>query len=154
MTDLQERMTVFQLERYKFILQQLHATNENVHRYLAIFQTIATTILGGVLAVFFGYKRWGIDAETARTVITVGMWLVTAVAAFAILQVIVGILSWLDYRREECDLLDELVKPGVRARPLWKNFYRWYETYVVVFILTLIILTWVLANVAFLPRVK
>lgn len=49
----------FALERYRYILQQIHATNENAHRFLAIYQTLATTLVGAALALFVGYRKWG-----------------------------------------------------------------------------------------------
>lgn len=49
----------FALERYRYILQQIHAVNENAHRFLAIYQTLATTLVGATLALFVGYRNWG-----------------------------------------------------------------------------------------------
>ena len=34
----------FALERYKYILQQIHTVNENVYRFLAIYQTLAVAL--------------------------------------------------------------------------------------------------------------
>ena len=55
------------------------------------------------------------------------------IAAFAVLLIIVGVLNWLDYRREECELTDAAVRPGFRKPPQPRNFFRWYETYIVLF---------------------
>src|SRR2546421_9327818 len=87
--------TDFHLERYKYILQQLNAANENVYRFLAIYQTLATTIAGAALALFVGYRKRGIDPGTARAGVVGLMCLVTLVAAFTILLILVGILTWL-----------------------------------------------------------
>jgi hypothetical protein len=144
----------FKLERYRYILQQLHAVNENVYRFVAIYQTIATALVGAGLALFVGYRDWGLSAGTARSGIVALLWLVTVVAAFTVLLVVIGVLNWIDYRREECELTDEVIRPGFRSPPRPRNFYRWYETYIVLFILLSIIVMWSYALSVLLPAVK
>src|ERR1700737_836434 len=56
----------FALERYKYILLQIHTVNDNLYRFLAIYQGLATTLIGGALALFVGYRTWGIASSTAR----------------------------------------------------------------------------------------
>jgi hypothetical protein len=116
------------LERYKFILQQQHTLNENVYKFLALYQTLATTLVGAGLALFVGYEKWGIVAKTARAGVTALLWLLTFVAAFTALLVLIGILNWLDYRREECELANQAMYPGFRRPPQVRNMFRWYET--------------------------
>lgn len=132
----------FALERYKYILQQIHTVNENVYRFLAIYQTLATALVGGALALFVGYRKWGIRASVARSGVIGLMWLTTVIAAFAVMLIIIGMLSWLDYRREECELTDVAVRPGFRKPPQPRNFLRWYETYIVIFIAGSIAFVW------------
>jgi hypothetical protein len=55
-------------------------------------------------------------------------------SALAFLLVFSGIASWIDYRREECDLLDEAVREGFRQRPSLRNAWRWPEIYVLIFV--------------------
>lgn len=132
----------FALERYRYILQQIHTVNENVYRFLAIYQTLATAVVGGALALFVGYRRWGIRASVARSGVIGLMWLTTVIAVFAVMLIIIGLLSWLDYRREECELTDVAVRPGFRKPPRPRNFLRWYETYIVIFISGSIAFLW------------
>ncbi len=40
--------------------------NENAHRFLAIYQTLATTLVAAALALFVGYRKWELAADTAR----------------------------------------------------------------------------------------
>ena len=56
----------FEVERYKYILQQLHTVNENVYRFLAIYQTIATVLVGAALTLFVRYEDWHIRPDIAR----------------------------------------------------------------------------------------
>jgi hypothetical protein len=143
----------FKLERYRYILQQLHATNENVHRYLALYQTLATAIAGGALLVFASRTTWNLSAETTRASIIGLLTLLTLVGLFSALLVVVGVFTWIDYRREECELTDEAVEPGFRKPPNTRNFLRWHETYIVAFIVASLILLWVLALTLLLPAI-
>jgi hypothetical protein len=145
--------TDFHLERYRYILQQLHATNENVYRFLAIYQSLATAIAGAALALFVGYRKWGIEPGTARAGVVGLMCLVTLVAVFTILLVVIGVLTWLDYRTEECELTDEAVAPGFRSPPNRRNLVRWHETYIVAFVVVSLIAMWVLATAFLLPAI-
>ncbi|HEX5494201.1 MAG TPA: hypothetical protein VFX70_06475 [Mycobacteriales bacterium] len=108
--------------------------NENVYKFLAIYQAIATTTIGAALALFVWYKRWHIPTAIARRGILGLMWLETIAACFTALLIFIGILAWLDYRREECELTDEAVYTGFRKAPRVRNFFRWYETYIIFFI--------------------
>jgi uncharacterized membrane protein len=149
-----EDTPVIVAERYKYILQQIHTVNENVYRFLAIFQTLVTAIVTAALALFVSYSKWGISPSTARTGVTGLLILATVIAAFTVLLVVVGVLSWLDYRREECELTARYFEPGFRSPPRLRNFYRWYETYVIVFIVASIITIWVLGEVLLIPKIK
>jgi hypothetical protein len=139
------------LERYKYILQQIHTVNENLYRFLAIYQTLATALVGAALALFVGYRAWHIPAGTARTGVVGLLTLTTVIAAFTVILVVVGVLTWLDYRNEECDLTDKTVFVGFRSRPRTRNVYRWYETYVIAFIAVSIAAMWILAGLLLLP---
>jgi uncharacterized membrane protein len=144
----------FALERYRYILQQIHAVNENAYRFLAIYQTLATTLVGAALALFVGYRKWEVAAATARGGVIGLLALTTVVAAFTITLIVVGAFSWLDYRNEECDITDEMVGPGFRKRPRPGNLLRWYETYVLLFITVSVIVMWLIAGLYVLPAMR
>lgn len=141
----------FGLERYKFILQQMQALDENVHRFLTIYQTLTSTLVGGGLALFVGYRKWGIRTGTARSGVIGMMWLVTIIAAFTVLLIIAGILNWLDYRREECDLTDTVVRRGFRKAPEPRNFFRWHETHIILFVIGSVVFLWIFVLIYILP---
>ncbi|MFJ8928032.1 MULTISPECIES: hypothetical protein [unclassified Streptomyces] len=144
----------FALERYRYILQQIHAANENVYRFLAIYQTLATALVGAAIALFVGYRKWDVAPSTARSGVISLLVLTTVVAFFTCMLIVVGALAWLDYRNEECDITDEFVGHGFRARPRSGNLLRWYETYVLLFILASVTTMWVLAGFYLLPAVR
>jgi hypothetical protein len=142
------------VERYKYILQQIHTLNENIYRFFGIFQTLVTAIVTALLVLFVGYSKWGIAPDTARTGVRGLLVLASVTAGFTILLIVVGVLSWLDYRREECELTAEYFQPGFRSSPKLRNFYRWYETYVVIFIIAAIALLWVLSEKLIIPQMS
>jgi len=39
-------------ERYKYVLTEIHGLNDNVHKYLNLFQTPSTAVTGSGFAVF------------------------------------------------------------------------------------------------------
>ena len=143
--------TEFALERYKFILEQIHTVNENLYRFLAIYQTLATTLAGGALTIFVGYRHWDISAATARGGVVGLLALVTVIAGFTTVLIAVGVIAWLDYRQEECDLTDEMIRPGFRSRPSTANIFRWYELYVLIYIWASVLAMWLLAELLVLP---
>ena len=144
----------FALERYRYILQQIHAVNENAHRFLALYQTLATALVSAALVLFVGFRKWGLEPATARGGVIGLLVLVTLVAIFTSMLIAVGTLTWLDYRNEECDITDEVIGPGFRKRPQPGNFLRWYETYVLLFILVSVITMWVIAALFLLPAMR
>jgi hypothetical protein len=144
----------FTLERYKYILKEVHFLNENVHKYLTLFQTLATAVVGAGAAVFMSWRSLSIDAGMARMTIQALLGLFLILAAFVILSVLAGVFSWLDYRREEVALLDELVRPGFRSLPRARNFVRWYETYVLLFMLVIAVVSWWFVEHAVIPQIK
>jgi hypothetical protein len=144
----------FALERYRYILQQIHAVNENAYRFLALYQTLATALVSAALALFVGYRKWDLAPATARGGVIGVLALVTVVAAFTGTLIVVGAMNWLDYRNEECDITDEIVGPGFRKRPRPGNFLRWYETYVLLFIVVSVITMWLIAAFFLLPAMR
>lgn len=148
-----DRELAFEVERYKYLLQQLHTVNENVYRFLAIYQTLATVLVGAALALFVRYEDWHIDPGIAQLGIVALLSTVTVIAGFTILLIVVGVMNWLDYRREECELTDAAVRPGFRQPPRPRNLWRWYETYIVLFIVASIGVMWLGAGLLLLPAI-
>lgn len=144
----------FAQERYKYILQQIHTLNENVYKFLAIYQTLTAVVVGGGLTLFVSYRKWGIAPPLVRSGLIGLMWLETGIAAFTVLLIYIGILSWLDYRHEECDLTDRMVGSEFRERPKVGNFFRWYETYIMLFIVAATCFMWIYTLKLLLPGIK
>ncbi|WP_127501401.1 DUF2157 domain-containing protein [Actinoplanes solisilvae] len=148
-----DRAQAFEVERYKYLLQQLHTVNENVYRFLAIYQTLATVLVGAALLLFVRYEEWRIEPRVAQIGIVAVLLLVTVIAAFTVLLIVIGVFAWLDYRREECELTEVAIRPGYRRPPDPRNFWRWYETYIVLFILGSVGFMWLGASFVLLPAI-
>lgn len=144
----------FKLERYKFILQQLHALNENVYKYLTLFQTLATAIMGAGVGLFLSWRSLKITPDMAQTGLRGLLWLLTILAVFVVSSIVAGVLNWIDYRHEEVDLLDKEVSPEYRKRPNIWNFWRWYETFIVLFIIIMVIFIHMFVKYQLLPLIQ
>lgn len=144
----------FKLERYKYILQQLHSLNENTHKYLTLFQSLTTAVIGGAALIFVSWKQLQIDAGTARVGVIAMLWLLVILAVFVVFSILSNVLSWYDYRKEEVKILDEEVESGFREPPRWKNFYRWNETYLMIFIIFVIVAIFAFVYSRVLPLIQ
>lgn len=149
-----DRAQAFEVERYKYLLQQVHTVNENVYRFLAIYQTLATVLVGAALALFVRWDEWKIDPYVAQLGVVSIIVVVTVIAAFTVGLIVVGVLTWLDYREEECELTEEAVRPGYRRPPELRNFWRWYETYIVLFIGGSVAIMWLGTGFVLLPAMS
>lgn len=144
----------FKLERYKYILQQIHSLNENTYKYLTFFQKLAALILSGILALFLNWKEFGIDPETTQMGVYGLLFLLVLFGAFVILYMLIGVVSWFDYRTEEVEFLDEVIESGYRSKPTAKNWWRWRETWLMASILVFVaIVTFAILKFA-IPLIK
>lgn len=143
----------FELERYKYILQQLTTLNENIHKYLSLFQVLASAIVGGGISVLVGWQSLNISAEAARMGIRSLLALLILLGIFVIMSIIAGVFSWIDYRKEEVALLNERVKPGFRSPPKLSNFWRWHETYLLLFMAIILVGAYMLVEYRVIPLI-
>jgi len=144
----------FKLERYKYILQQLNLLNENAHKYLALYQALATAIVGGCIALFVSWRGMQLNAEAAKIGIRAFLWLFIILTVFIIFSIIVSVFSWFDYRKEEVWLLDKEVGIGFRKLPRKSNFWRWSETYLTSFLITVAAVTYLFIEYKVIPLIK
>lgn len=144
----------FYLERYKYILQEIHALNENLHKYLSLFQTLATALATAGVAVFVSREQLDITPDIARAAIQGLLGLLVILAAFVIFSIIAGIFSWFDYRSEEVELLNKIFGAGFRKLPKKRNFWRWQETHAILFILIVVFSIVVFVQSRIIPLLK
>ncbi len=144
----------FKLERYKFILQQLDSLNQNHHKYLTLFQTLATAVVAGGVALFVGWRDLQIDAASARLGIRGLFGLLMILTAFLCFSIVAGIFSWIDYRREEVSLLDQEVGLGFRESPKLKNLWRWSEIHLLAFLCLLVLIIYIFLEYKVIPLIQ
>jgi len=144
----------FYLERYKYILQQIHSLNENVHKYLTLFQTLATAVTTAGVALFVGRQQLNLTPEITKTAIQGLLGLLIILAAFVVFSIVAGIFSWLDYRSEEVELLNKVIGVGFRRQPRKMNFWRWQETYTILFVLLVVITIIIYVQGQIVPLIK
>jgi amino acid transporter len=144
----------FRIEYYKYILQQIHTLNENNHKYLTLFQTLITAIVGGGVFVFMSWKELKIEAAVARATIQGILGLIIILTIFVVLSIISNMISWLDFRKEEVLLLNQEVNEGFRKEPSWANFWRWSETYLLIFIIIAVVFIVRFVYNSVLPHIK
>jgi MFS family permease len=150
-TDLSSE---FKLERYKYILQEIRSLNENLHKYLTWFQTLATALIGGGVALFVSWQSLKISSAVARVGLRGLVGLLIILAMFVIISIIAGIFSWFDYRKEEVELLKQAVKPEFRKPPTIWNFWRWQETYLILFIIVAVIVICIYIESQIIPLIQ
>lgn len=149
-----DKAAEFKLEHYKYMLQQRQALNEHLHKYLALFQTLITAIAGGGVAIFIGWKELKIEAAVARVSVKGLLWLTIILTVFVIASILSTILAWYANRQEEIKLLHQEVSTDYGKPPNWKNFWRWHETYFIVFLLVVIVLIYRFTENQLLPLIK
>ena len=144
----------FKLERYKYILQQLQILNENAHKYLTLFQTLATLIVGGGTYLFVSWRNFHISPDVARTSMQGLVGLLVLLTLFIIVSLLSGISSWFDYRKAELQLLNEEVGVGFRNPPRKRDWWRWYEVHMMIFIFLVAMCIVIFVETQIIPQIR
>lgn len=147
-----QKIDEFRLERYKYVLQEIRSLNKNTHKYLTLFQTLTTLIIGGGVSVFVGWKNLAIGAAVAKAAINGSLILLVVLGLFVLISIVSGIISWFDYRNEEVELLDQ-IQPGFRKKPKLGNLWRWNETYMVLFVIVVVIFMCIYVETQIIPLI-
>lgn len=130
------------LERYRYVLTQVRTANDNIYRYLAIWQTLSPIIIAAQVGLYVNWQRWQISLNVVRASLIALAFLYTAVSLFIVLLTVIGVWSWFHYRREETALADMFVAPGFRKPPRIANLFTWHETYIVLFVALTVVGVW------------
>jgi hypothetical protein len=113
---------------------------------LAVFPAFASA----VIALKLGDK--GVESNLrAFSNIALGFISVfTLTSLFIVASVLADVASWFDYRKEEV-LLVGMMGGDFRKGPNIRNFWRWYETYLIAFVVISVATTWWLYFYLFTP---
>ncbi len=149
-----DNTNAFKLERYKFILQEIHSLNVSIHKYLTLYQKLVTAIIGGGVTILVSWQKLNISPEIAKAGMQALVGLLIILTLFVIVLILASAFSWFDYRNEEVKLLDDAIKPGFRHRPKIGNFWRWNETYIIVFLVLFMVVIVFYTETRLVPLIK
>lgn len=102
---------------------------------MTIFQALATAILGVAVSLFVSRQSLHVAPEIAIVGIRGLLGLLGILSLFVIILLVSGLFSWFDYRKEEVELINRFLGWEFRKLPKIKNFWRWHETYLLLFII-------------------
>lgn len=144
----------FKLERYKHINNEISKMNTNIHTYLNQFQTIATTIIVGAVLIFVNWKPLSVEPNIAILSIKALYLFLSMLSGFIVVRILAGVFSWLDYRKEETELLNELLGEGFRKKPSFGSFWRWDEFYSIIMVVLVAVIFIVISEAIIIPNIK
>jgi hypothetical protein len=153
-SDSPTEIAAFRVERLKYILSQQATLNEHSYRYVTLFQTTVSAIVVAAVAVFTSWKRLAISAEIAKAALRALELLLVVTSGFFILVVVTNIASWWDSRREEARLMNDVVGEGFRNPPSLQGVWRWFETWLIILVLIVLVGTLTYFEHAVLPLIK
>lgn len=132
------------IERYKFVLLELARLSENTHKHTRYLLAIFPAFASAVIALKFGDKGLESNTKLFFSHIAIGFLCVFTLASlFIVASVLADIASWIDYRKEEVALVN-MMGGDFRKVPEIKNFWRWYETYLITFVAIFVTASWAL----------
>lgn len=140
-------------ERYRYILNELARLNGNTHRNLNIFRTLVAIMLTPAFYVAFFLRGNGVVLSASEKLLTGIFVIICLVGVFLSISIFADLMSWMDYRKEEQELL-AAGNVNFRRAPYWGNLWRWHETYAIAVILILIAASWWLIFQYLLPILK
>ena len=94
-------------------------------------------IVVAAVTLFVSWRKLGITSEDAALAMNGILLLILVIGGFTLTSIFATVFSWMDYRKEETELLNRVVGSGFRRSPKWHNAWRWPEIYTAVFILAI-----------------
>jgi hypothetical protein len=125
------------VERYKYILSKLLFLDDSIYKNISSFSKIFISIITAQgVAIFTNLKSESdIVSDTFRFITSVTPYLVIILCIFYLFLTLANLLSWFNYRDEEVELLEKLNIDLDRKKPSWTSWYRWSETWFIIFML-------------------
>ncbi len=72
-------------------------------------------MIGAGVLLFLKWRERKLDPADARIATRALLGLLGILTLFVVASIVVGVVSWLDYRREEAEFLNREVEPGNRV---------------------------------------
>ena len=124
----ENRIDVFLLERYKYVLSQKQGLNGATLQIITIYQTGLALVVSGQFAIVAAVVAAKLDPGVARAGSFALFGLMSVLSTFSLLLLVSGVGAWLGYRREEAQIEREVFNVS-RPAPNLKSAITWYETY-------------------------
>ncbi|MGR5268661.1 hypothetical protein ACPV5R_12990 [Vibrio astriarenae] len=127
------------LERYRFIQSKQMHLDDALHANM----TLLVKVLIGLLSVVFAVATYHLREPKLVTqdivvlLLEGSSLLLLFVSVFFLLITISNIFSWLGYRKDEVELLDQFGGELQRKQPELSNCLSWQETWFCIFLLLL-----------------
>lgn len=136
------------LERYKFIQDKIKFLDNVLHINMNLVIKILIGIFTVILSIFLIHLKQP-DLVSPQAII-IALQFSSALVALTtfvfLLMTIANVLSWIDYRKEEVELLEKFGGEFIRKPADKKKFLSWQETwfsFALLFILIVSIVGWV-----------
>ena len=128
-SQLKEQLAV---ERYKYITSKIRDLDNAFEKNMVSSGKYITAIFGFLTAAVYAAKTSKITDETLVLAMNISSAMAIFICLLFIAITISGILSWIDYRKEEIEFFTHVEINIGRKPPNIANFYRWNEFWYVV----------------------
>ena len=112
--------------RYKHILDQQTHLNQRWKPYMAIYQAVSVIIFAAIAAVLTTDEVAG---STVRLAVQALSWTHVGLGTFIIISMVSIMFAWMDYRKGEVMILDQIYKDHGRQNPCWSRAWLWQEAW-------------------------
>ncbi|PMO22908.1 hypothetical protein BCT15_11460 [Vibrio splendidus] len=130
------------IERYKYILSKLLFLDDAIYKNMSSFSKIFISIITAQgVAIFTNLKTGSkIVTDTLEVITLIAPYLLLILCIFYLCLTLSNLFSWFNYRDEEVELLEKLNIDLGRKRPSWNSWYRWSETWFIIFMVCTILI--------------
>ncbi|WP_370417012.1 hypothetical protein AB9Q29_000030 (plasmid) [Pantoea vagans] len=119
--------TDFLIEKYKYILMRRNDLNSNTFKIITLYQVICFAFGASFYQVYASDLK-----KTLKIMFCDGLVLFFSISTmFIIMMLIGGVISWLNYKKEEREIIEKLGIEHEKHKGSI-NFMYWYETYIII----------------------
>ncbi|HCG7129691.1 TPA: hypothetical protein NJ327_002432 [Vibrio parahaemolyticus] len=128
------------VERYKYILEKIKFLDGNIYQNFNLSIKLITSLIAVLTASVISVSEGKISDVTFLLSIKFIFSILVFFSIYMLFTSISITLSWYDYRREEISLLNKVNCDINRSSPKLRSFFRWSETYYVIFMIAMSVL--------------
>jgi hypothetical protein len=129
------------LERYKYLLSKIQFLDSSLYKNIDFASKFIISACSVVFATIMAYKAEKIDLISLQLGLLSISYIISFVCIIFVAITVSILLSWKDYRNEEVALLKKLDIDIGRKPPTYNNFMRWTESWFIVGLLLIFVLS-------------